>query len=523
MARSPRSSVASRAATRLGRRPLPAPGRKGPKGAPAVVTVKNLHDSGAGSLRAAVEYANSHPNTTIHFAGLLSGTIKLTSGELVITQSTIIDGPGADKLALSGTDHSRVFAISPDAKVTVSGLTVTRGLADSDASGIKGFGGGILNQGDLTLEDVIVSHNQAVGAASDTMTLAGNVLVLAGVAAGGGVANIGTLTVSHSSFVGNEARAGDGCMSTGPTGIAGDAAGGAIASFGFTPQGLPALVKLEVSHSRFSNNLAIGGDDNQSPLLPGHSFGGAVASHRFKGGAELNLSHCTFEQNKSIGGNHNVVTAAAQSDPRAVPNLSSGGGVTAIGKGAIHETTFHQNEAIGGRGVAGTIGIPITKNGGDAEGGGIGVAFSGTDVTVSRCTIKHNIATGGQAGAGGSGGKAGGGGVSNAEAGASLTITDSIIDGNKARGGNAHTSGPPSHGGDGLGGGIYHGSGTGSKTTLTACWITHNRARGGRGRHGGGDGQGVGGGLYNLGTVAVDPATVINKNHASTNNNNVYP
>jgi hypothetical protein len=37
--------------------------------------VKNLHDSGAGSLRAAVTHANSHPNTTINFAGLLSGTI----------------------------------------------------------------------------------------------------------------------------------------------------------------------------------------------------------------------------------------------------------------------------------------------------------------------------------------------------------------------------------------------------------------------------------------------------------------
>jgi hypothetical protein len=482
--------------------------------------VKNLHDSGAGSLRAAVEYANSHPNTTINFAGLLSGTIKLTSGELAITQSTIIDGPDADKLAVSGTDHGRVFAICPDAEVTISGLTITRGLADSDASGIKGFGGGILNQGELTLEDVIVSHNQAVGAASDTITLKDNVVALAGAAGGGGIANLHKLTVSHSRFMGNEARAGDGCMSTGPTGIAGVAAGGAIASFGFDPHGLPAPVNLEVRHSQFSNNRAIGGDDNQSPLLPGHAFGGAVASHRFRGGADLLLSHCTFDQNKSIGGNHNVVTPAAQSDPRAVPNMAAAGGVSAIGKGTIQESTFDQNEAIGGRGVAGTIGIPITKNGGDAGGGGIGVAFSGTDVAVSQCTVKNNIATGGQAGAGGRGGNAGGGGVDN---GASLTITESIIDGNKARGGHAHTGGPPSDGGDGLGGGVYQDSGTGSTTTLIACSITHNRARGGRGRHGGGDGQGVGGGLHSPGTVAVDPATVINKNHASTSNDDIYP
>jgi hypothetical protein len=133
--------------------------------------VNNLHNSGVGSLRAAVEYANSHPGTTINFARSLSGSIKLTSGELAITQNTIIDGPGAGKLAVSGTSHSRVFAISPGTKVTISELTITHGLADSDASGIKSLGGGVLNQGELTLEDVVVSHNQAVGAASDTITL----------------------------------------------------------------------------------------------------------------------------------------------------------------------------------------------------------------------------------------------------------------------------------------------------------------------------------------------------------------
>jgi hypothetical protein len=468
-----------------------------------------------------VKHANLHPNTTINFARLLSGTIKLTSGELAITQSAVIEGPGADDLAVSGTGRSRAFTISPGTKVIISGLTITRGLADSNASEIKGFGGGILNQGDLTLEDVIVSHNQAVGAASDTITLAGNVLVLIGAAAGGGVGNIGTLTVFESRFVGNVARAGNGCMSTGLTGVAGDAAGGAIASFGFTPQGLPAVVKLEVSHSQFLNNQAIGGNDNQSPLLPGHAFGGAVSSHRFRGGAELNLSHCTFDENKCIGGDHNVVTAAAQDDPRAVSNTAAGGGVSAIGKGTIRESTFERNEAIGGRGVAGTVGIPITMNGGDAGGGGIGVAFPGTAVSVSECTVKQNIATGGQAGAGGSGGNAAGAGVSNGDAGASLTIADSIIDGNKSRGGKAHTSGPTSRGGDGQGGGFYQG--TGSITTLTACLITHNRTKGGKGKHGGSDGQGKGGGLYNLGTVAADPATVITKNHASTSNDDVYP
>ena len=92
-----------------------------------------------GSLREAVKYANANANTTIKFAADLHGTIKLTSGELAITRSTVIDGPGAVKLAVSGTGHSRVFTISPGITVTISGLTITRGLADSNASEAKGL------------------------------------------------------------------------------------------------------------------------------------------------------------------------------------------------------------------------------------------------------------------------------------------------------------------------------------------------------------------------------------------------
>jgi hypothetical protein len=312
-----------------------------------------------------------------------------------------------------------------------------------------------------------------------------------------------TATVTNCGFTGNLARAGNECKS--PTSIAGDAGGGAIASFALT-SGPTVVAKLDVSYSQFSKNQAIGGSDNQSLFLPGHAFGGAVASHRFKGSAELKVSHCIFDQNKVIGGNHNVVTAAVQGDDRGVPNTAAAGGVSAIGTGMISDSTFVHNEAIGGQGVAGSVGIPITKNGGDSSGGGIGVAFPNTEVTVSKCTVKHNAAIGGQAGAGGTGGEARGGGVSNT--GTKLTVTGgSIIDSNQAKGGNADASDSPSKGGDGLGGGVYHESG--STMTVTACSITHNSATGGKGMHGGTDGRVVGRGLYSLGELIVDPATVI--------------
>jgi hypothetical protein len=519
-----------------------------------------------------VDYANSNPGATINFAKGLHGVIELTSGELAIIQSTTLDGPGIGKLAVSGMDSSRVFHIGPGATVTISGLTIKHGLADSAAphlAAFKGFGGGILNQGNLTLESVVVSHNRAIGDANQTIPLSG--YLFTGAAGGGGVANLDTLTVADSKFKENEARgaswssdlkagrntfpgagfggglisvgnaratvttsefsgnlaqAGNNCDGTGPTNtdLAGNAGGGAIANCAFSPSGVKNVAILTVSGSRFKDNQAVGGDDNVSPLLPGHAIGGAIASHKFNGGAELNVSVCTFEHNRSMAGNHNVVTAPGQGNTRGVPNMAIGGAVFACGKGAISDGTFDHNEARGGEGMAGTTGIPITMNGGEGRGGGVGVSFAGSAVAVTNCTFKRNLAVGGQAGIGASGGDGRGGGAAIAGAGGApaptLTITGGSIDHNVAQGGAGDTSGPPSAGGDALGGGVFTIAET--TTTLTAVPITHNRATGGKGKHGGSDGEGKGGGLVYLGKTTFDPLT-ITKNHASTSNPNVYP
>ena len=77
---------------------------------PSTFTVRNLADSGPGSLRAAITAANTNPGADlIGFAPGLRGTVALTSGELGITDDLRIDGPGASRLAVSGNDASRVF------------------------------------------------------------------------------------------------------------------------------------------------------------------------------------------------------------------------------------------------------------------------------------------------------------------------------------------------------------------------------------------------------------------------------
>jgi uncharacterized protein (TIGR03118 family) len=135
---------------------------------PSTLTVTSTADGGAGSLRAAIATAQS--GDIIAFAPSLSGqTITLTSGELAITQSLNIEGPGANQLTISGNNASRVFDISGTATdVAISGLTIADGLADTTtATGPFGnvtLGGGLLNTGaHVTLSGVAFADNQANG------------------------------------------------------------------------------------------------------------------------------------------------------------------------------------------------------------------------------------------------------------------------------------------------------------------------------------------------------------------------
>src|SRR5262245_11197285 len=93
--------------------------------APALFTVANLQDSGAGSLRQAVLDANALAGAdTINFE--VTGTITLTTGELLSTDALTINGPGASLLAISGNNSSRVLhaGISSSPSITVSDVSI---------------------------------------------------------------------------------------------------------------------------------------------------------------------------------------------------------------------------------------------------------------------------------------------------------------------------------------------------------------------------------------------------------------
>jgi hypothetical protein len=97
----------------------------------STLTVTSAADSGQGSLRATI--ASASGGDTIVFALRLDGeTISLTSGELAISQSLTIKGPGPGQLDVDAGGASRVFDItSSSATVTISGLTISGGNAEA--------------------------------------------------------------------------------------------------------------------------------------------------------------------------------------------------------------------------------------------------------------------------------------------------------------------------------------------------------------------------------------------------------
>src|SRR5262249_58741964 len=119
---------------------------------PATFAVLKGGAGGDGSRRARISAAEANPGAdVIQFASRVHGTITLTTGELAIRSDLTIDGPGADRLTVSGNDASRVFDVvgggsaSSGIRVAIAGLTVAHGRAD--------VGGGVRSSGfsDLTL------------------------------------------------------------------------------------------------------------------------------------------------------------------------------------------------------------------------------------------------------------------------------------------------------------------------------------------------------------------------------------
>src|SRR3989475_4483019 len=170
-----------------------------------------------GTLRAAIQEAHAHTgaDTIMVPAGTYllmipgRGEDAAAMGDLDITDDVTITGAGADSTIVDGNGIDRVFEIvNSAAVVAMSSLTIQNG--DPGPVALDTDGGGLYNQGTLTLSDVVVASNTAsagsgggVSSVNDLTltgcTVSGNTAALVG----GGIDNVLTVTLTNVTVSGN--------------------------------------------------------------------------------------------------------------------------------------------------------------------------------------------------------------------------------------------------------------------------------------------------------------------------------
>ncbi len=236
----------------------------------SIYVVDNPGDSGtgiglAGDLRYTINQADQATgNSTILFLPTLDGQTISLQGPLTIAKPSgklTILGPGADELAVSGGHLARVLTISTGSTVSISGLTLTDGIATT--------GGGISNDGELTLADCTITGNSAVNTGGGgivngplgTMTISDstiddNVSLLT---SGGGIANAGTMTIVRSTISANACRGigtnGGGISNSGTMTIVNATVSGNRALYGYGG-GIANTSSLTMADDTVSDNTA---------------------------------------------------------------------------------------------------------------------------------------------------------------------------------------------------------------------------------------------------------------------------
>ncbi|MFK7956877.1 MAG: choice-of-anchor Q domain-containing protein [Lysobacterales bacterium] len=163
------------------------------------------------------------------------GTITLQNGPLIVDSSVTIQGPGQDQLTLRISGNDYVIRTSGNISLGLSNFTIAEGALsclrnDQDStlalssmmvrncSGQNA--GGILNRGELQIDDSTLTSNSALSGGGairnepgGTVTLS-NTIVREGYAPfGAGISNSGLLNVNDSRFTMNVAGGGGGAIS----------------------------------------------------------------------------------------------------------------------------------------------------------------------------------------------------------------------------------------------------------------------------------------------------------------------
>ncbi|MGB7068167.1 MAG: BACON domain-containing carbohydrate-binding protein [Pyrinomonadaceae bacterium] len=211
------------------------------------LTVTNLNNDGAGSLRKAIANANAAAgDDAIVFQTGLTGQIILTGGEILIANNGKLEirGPGADKILVSGSNNSRIF-YSNAATVLIEGLALTGGNAGGTRStATNKYGGAIYaDTGSMTLRRMSIFGNSfSVPAEPGYSSIGGAVYLYEGA----------NHKIENSSIYGNACSLGAGVYSQGVVAISNSTIYGNTATT--SGGGIYALAELSIRNSTISAN-----------------------------------------------------------------------------------------------------------------------------------------------------------------------------------------------------------------------------------------------------------------------------
>ena len=275
--------------------------------------------------------------------------------------------------------------------------------------GDGGSGGGIFNQGQIWIEASQIDHNHS-GLGNDpgcyqlldpirgdgggiyntksakliTVTLADNRVGSEhdGSDRGGGVHNIGQLTMSRSNIVDNGARLGGGIYSTSALTLTESiVSGNTVSSTLWSPYPSPPWADPSAGGGAYlSGNATIEGttihNNETYEGAPGYEYGyGDDSGNGFDSGsgggiysdATLILRNSTVSGNRTGNGGNAAEGVGSQEGGKG-GNAGSGGGIASRGQLIINNSTITANSTgVGGNGAGGDI------SGEDGRGGGLGI------------------------------------------------------------------------------------------------------------------------------------------------------
>jgi hypothetical protein len=240
-------------------------------------------------------------------------TTLVTEAEIVIDNNVILDGEG--NLTVDGDEDHRVFSVPENVTAELRGLSVRRGRASGEVVQDT-HGGGILNDGNLTLTHSTVSANRAPEG-------------------GGGIRNggNGTLTLTHSAVSDNTANYGGGISNDGGT--------------------------LTLTNSTVSGNSGGGISNGGTLTLTNSTVSGNSASYSgggiSNGGTLLMLTNSTVSDNSAAegGGIYNFFGTLTLTNSTVSGNSADmGGGILNSGIATVTNSTLSRNEAEQAKGIA---------------------------------------------------------------------------------------------------------------------------------------------------------------------------